>query len=122
MMRRKVLLALLALPLFLSSCGYHTAEMLSTSRTQTEVKLSKANYEVKKRVTGQASTVYVLGIGGFDQKLISEARAQMFKNAKLTGGSKTIINVSIDKHRLQVYPFFWKTTYTASGYVIEFKE
>lgn len=122
MQRSKILIGLLGIASTFASCGHHTTALKEYSNSQTNVELSKANYEVKKRVSGESSTFYVLGIGGFNKDLISEARKKMSKKANLKGSSKALINVSIDKHRIQAYPFFWSVTYTASGRVIEFKE
>lgn len=101
-----------------SSCAIHSG--MTTSMT--EVELSRKNFKVISSVQGQAKAMYVFGIGGLSKKaLISEARADMLSKADIIGGSKAIINETVEvKHSF--LPFVRTFKVIVSGHIIEFTE
>ncbi len=122
-MKKIIVLSALVLTLILSGCGINTAFVENVSNTITNVELSKKNFKVLEKVNGESSNTYILGIGGLSNKsLIEKAKNQMMDNANLKGGSKIVINITYDTHISMVYPFFFKKTITAAGYVVEFTE
>ena len=88
----------------------------------TEVVLSKKNFKVLESVQGEAQALYVFGIGGLSKKaLIAEAKANMLAKANRVGGSKAIINETVEiKHTL--FPIVRLYTVTVSGHIVEFTE
>lgn len=88
----------------------------------TEIELSRKNFKVINSVQGEAQAMYVFGIGGLSKKaLISEARADMLSKADIVGGSKAIINETVEvKHSF--LPFVRKFKVIISGHIIEFTE
>lgn len=84
--------------------------------------LSQKNFKVIGQVEGVSTITQVFGIGGCSQKEVrSNAVAEMFKNANLKG-SQTIVNINV-KHALSgCPPFYWRTTYSATGTIVEFTE
>ena len=72
-------------------------------------------------VKGTATTTYIFGFGGGLDKnsLIAETRADMLSQANLVGGSRAIINETVEvKHSL--FPIVRMFTVVVSGHVIEF--
>ncbi len=83
--------------MLLTSCAGHYGLTSNVNNHSTEVVLSKKNFKVIKSVSGEASVMYVLGIGGLSKKaLIAEARAEMLKSAELEGSAKAIINETVE--------------------------
>ena len=122
-MKKTLFLSALVLTLILSGCGINTSIVGNVSNTITNVELSKKNFKILDKVTGESSNMYILGIGGLSNKsLIEKAKNQMMDNANLKGGSKTVVNITYDTHITIIYPIFFKKTITAAGYVVEFTE
>jgi len=106
------------------SCrGLNSLYPINTNNTSTEVLLTKKNYKVIKRVSGEASATYILGVGGLSNKhLIEKAKNMMYDNAKLEGGAKAIINVSAEVHNGIWILIYSRRSVHVSGYLIEFTE
>ncbi|MEL4306929.1 DUF6567 family protein [Joostella sp. CR20] len=119
---KKIGVTALICSLFLTSCSVHNGLTTNVNNTDTSVILSKSNYKVLGTVTGDAEAMYVLGIGGISKKgMVNEAKAEMFRKAKLEGASKAIINQTVEiKH--SAFPFIRMYHVYASGQVIEFTE
>ena len=84
--------------------------------------LSQKNFKVVGHAEGVATITQVLGIGGCSQKEVrSNAVGELFKNANLTG-AQTIININVKQAVSGVPPFYYRTTYSATGTIIEFTE
>ena len=105
-----------------SSCAMHSGLTTNLNNHTTEVVLSKKNFEVVASVQGESRAVYFLIFGGLSKKaLIAEARANMLSNANIVGGSKAIINETVEiKHSF--FPLIRKYKVIVSGHVVEFTE
>lgn len=116
----KALPVLAALAL-LSSCGINSnlVNHLTLYGNNTQVVLQDANYRVVGQVTGTASDLYVLGMGGFKANLVEQAKQDMNKKAELDGKARAIINVGLERHRGN-YLLAKTITVTMTGTVIEF--
>jgi len=87
--------------------------------SQTQVQLSKANFDVIKSVEGEASSNHFLGIGPTDQNLIAQAKRNMLKKAHLSG-SQALANITTDIK--STWFLFWrqKKVYMSAD-IIQFK-
>jgi hypothetical protein len=104
----------------LSGCGFNHANMQNVNNNVTNVELSGKNFIVLDRVSGEATATYIFGIGGKSHKaLLQDALARMYNNANLSGSAKALINVTFESHTTTII-IYSKTTYTASGNIIEF--
>ena len=86
---------------------------------ETQVQLSKANFDVIKTVEGRATANYFLGIGLSEENLFSKAKKDMLKKANLKG-SQALVNFTTDRS-LAWYIFSRELTIYVSAEVIEFK-
>ena len=121
MLKKITIIAFLG-AMLLTSCAGHYGLTSNVNNHSTEVVLSKKNFKVIKSVSGEASVMYVLGIGGLSKKaLIAEARAEMLKSAELEGSAKAIINETVEI-KGSSFPFVGKKLVTVSAQVIEFTE
>ena len=120
--KTKRFIGLLAIILLLASaCGVHYVPSSNHTVNGTRVELNKANFKVVKKVKGNSTATYVLGIGGISNKaLIEQAKADMMGNADMEGKSRTIIDLVTEYHLARVFPFYYKKTVTVSGTLIEF--
>ena len=118
---KKILLAVaIATAGLMTSCA--VSEHLTSNRNvmQTNVELSKNNFQVIGTAQGSATVIRVFGIGGLSLKAIrANAYGEMVKNANLSG-SQALINVNTEVKQRGVAPFYWKTVITTCGQVIEF--
>lgn len=119
---RKLLLLLIWTAFLFSGCAVHSGLTFNTNNHVTQVVLSKNNYVVIDSVRGESEAIYVFGIGGFlKEALIAEAKADMLSKADIIGGSRAIINETVEiKHSL--FPVIRLYKVTVSGHVIEFTE
>jgi hypothetical protein len=119
---RKLLLLLIGTAFLFSGCAVHSGLTFNTNNHVTQVVLSKNNYVVIDSVRGESEAIYVFGIGGFlKEALIAEAKADMLSKADIIGGSRAIINETVEiKHSL--FPVIRLYKVTVSGHVIEFTE
>lgn len=123
MKKIKILSLVFLTSILMTSCGIHSARVGNINNNTTNVELSKKNFKVIDRVSGQSTATYILGIGGLSNKeLIEKAKTKMLENANLTGSSKAIINVTTESHNTLVVPFFYQKTVTVSAHIIEFIE
>ena len=107
----------------LSGCGMHSAMVSNINSNVTNVELSRKNFKIVDKVSGQSTATYILGIGGLSNKaLIEKAKANMLSKAELTGSAKAIVNVTTESHVSIIYPFFFQRTVTVSGHIIEFTD
>lgn len=121
-MKKLLIVAVIACAAFLTSCSTHLYQSANASIAQTEVVLSQKNFKVIGQAEGVATISQVFGIGGCSQKAVrANAVGEMFKNANLKG-SQTIININVKTAFSGVPPFFYRTTYSATGTIIEFTE
>lgn len=106
---KKILLAVaIATAGLMTSCA--VSEHLTSNRNvmQTNVELSKNNFQVIGTAQGSATVIRVFGIGGLSLKAIrANAYAEMVKNANLSG-SQALINVNTEVKQRGVAPFYWK--------------
>ena len=119
-MKKLLLSVAIATAGLMTSCA--VSEHLSANRNvmQTNVELSKKNFQVIGAVKGSATVSRVFGIGGLSLKAIrANAYAEMVKNANLSG-SQALINVNTEVKQRGVPPLYWETIVTTHGQVIEF--
>lgn len=108
--------------ILLAGCSAHLYQSSNENVAKTEVVLSGKNFRVIGMVEGVATATRILGIGGLSEKAVrSNAVAEMYKNAQLYG-SQTIININVKQTELGLPPFYWRTTYSATGTIVEFVE
>lgn len=106
--------------MMLSGCSAHLYTASNCNLSKTEVLLSQKNFRVIGEAEGIATATKVFGIGGLSQKAVrSNAVSEMFKSANLSG-SQTIININVKQALAGIPPFYWKTTYSATGTIVEF--
>jgi hypothetical protein len=119
---KKIGLLLIGIMFLFTSCGIHNGLTSNINNHQTEVVLSQKNYKVIDYVKGEATATYVFGIGGISKKaLIQQAKANMLKNADIVGGSKAVINETVEIHQ-SFFPIVTQYTVTVSAHIIEFIE
>ncbi len=107
----------------LSGCGIHTALVGNLNSNVTSVELSKNNFKVLERISGTSSATYIMGIGGLSNKaLIEKAKADMLSRNDLTGGSKAIVNMTVEEHIAVYFIIHCVRTVTVSAHLIEFTE
>lgn len=119
---KRIFIILIGLTLLFSSCAIHHGLTTNANLHTTEVVLSEKNFKVLKSVQGESEAMYVFGLGGLRKEaLIAEARANMLSGSDIVGGSKAIINETVE---IKITSFVIVTLYkvTVSGHVIEFLE
>lgn len=119
---KKLSILLVGTIFLFSSCALHNGLTNNVNNHTTEVVLSKKNFKVVESVKGESEAMYIFGIGGLSKKaIIAEARANMLANANIVGGSKAIINETVEvKHSF--FPFVRLYRVTVSGHIVEFTE
>ncbi len=119
---RKLLFLLIGITFLFSSCAVHSGLTTNLNNHTTEVVLSKKNFKVIESVQGEAQAMYVFGIGGLSKKaMIAKAKANMLSKANIVGGSKAIINETVEiKHSF--FPIVRLYKVTVSGHIVEFTE
>lgn len=119
-MKKLLLVAVVAIAMLFTGCSTHLYHSSNSSIARTDVVLSQNNFKVIGQAEGVATITQVLGIGGCSQKQVrSNAVDEMFKNANLKG-AQTIVNINVKQTFSGVPPFFVRTTYSATGTIIEF--
>lgn len=117
-----VIIFFLTMTLF-SGCGIHTALFGNLYSNVTSVELNKKNFQVLERISGSSTATYIMGIGGLSNKaLIEKAKADMLSRHNLTGGSKAIVNLTVEDHVSAFLFFYVKRTVTVSAHLVEFTE
>ncbi len=121
-MKKLLTLALVLGAMMLTSCSAHLYNSSNASISKTEVVLSQNNFKVIGTAEGVATVTQIIGIGGCGKAEIrANAVGEMFKNANLKG-SQTIVNINVKQAISGLPPFFTRTTYSATGTIIEFTE
>jgi len=119
----KLLFIVMVSALFITSCGYHHALVGNLNTNVTNVELSRQNFKVIDKVSGTSTATYIFGIGGLSNRaLIQRAKANMLRNADLTGNARAIVNLVTENHVAIFYPVFFRRTVTVSGHIVEFYE
>ncbi|HQB69584.1 MAG TPA: hypothetical protein P5564_04560 [Paludibacteraceae bacterium] len=115
------IVGILGLLLLTGCAGANLSQHINNDVTQTSVVLSQDNYRIIGEVSGEATSTYILGIGGLSKKaLTNNSRADMYAKAKLKDG-QAIINVSTTVSvKVIAGPIYMKYIATTTGYVIEF--
>lgn len=120
---KRLIFLLIGITILFSSCAVHNGLTYNENTHATEVVLAKNNYKVIAQVQGQSCATYVFGIGGLTKRgLIDAAKRAMLSKADLIGGSKAIINETVETKSTMVFPFLIKKTVIVSAHVIEFTE
>jgi PBP1b-binding outer membrane lipoprotein LpoB len=119
---KKIFILITGITFLFSSCAVHNPLTTNSNNNTTEVVLSKKNFKVIESVQGEAQAMYVFGIGGLSKKaMVAEARANMLSKSNIVGGSKAIINETVEiKHSL--FPIVRLYKVTVSGHIVEFTE
>lgn len=108
--------------LFFSSCAIHNGLTSNSNLHNTEVVLSKKNFKIIARIKGEAQATYVFGIGGLSRSaLIAEAEEDMFSKADILGGSKAVINETVEIKNT-FFLIVWINKVTVSANIVEFTE
>ncbi len=88
---------------------------------QTNVVLKENNFKMIKKVTGEWSASYVLGLGGTSREsLANNSLAKMIENAQLKDNQAIINTTTAASTTYILYPIFSEITSVSTGYVIEF--
>ena len=104
-----------------SSCSFYHKGLFDSS-IQTQVVLSKANYEVYGSVSGYAEVKFFLFMPLDDQELYQQARNDMVKKARLFGFSRAIVNIASDIYQVGIFPIYYKECCRITGDVIWFTD
>ena len=121
-MKKLFTLALVLSAMLLTGCSAHLYNSSNASVAKTEVVLSQNNFKVIGQAEGVATVTQIIGIGGCGKAEIrANAVGEMFKNANLQG-AQTIVNINVKQAISGIPPFFTRTTFTATGTIIEFIE
>lgn len=119
----KIIAIVFMASILMTSCGIHSATVSNTNNNVTHVELSRNNFKVIDRVSGTATATYIFGIGGLSNKaLIEKAKANMLEKANIIGGSKAVINLTVESHMSLIYIYYIQKTVTVSGHVVEFTD
>ena len=117
---RSLMLTLLSV-VVVSGCGVNTGSFSNKNNVVTHIELNNPNFKITKRVTGEETAIYVMGIGGFTSKgLIASATSKMMKKANITGASKAVFYVNSEFHKKMFPPFYYRKKVIVSGYVVDF--
>jgi hypothetical protein len=120
-MRTRNILALIALPLLLASCGINQAIVLNQNQNSTQVQLTQDNFRNVGNVSGTANVKYILLFGGAKRRnLFGDAYSAMIASAELAKGPRAVVNVVTEEHIGGLPPIFFRRTLTVSGTVVEF--
>lgn len=115
---KKIVPVLISIAFLFSGCAFHKG----FTTNYTEVVLSEKNFKVIERVQGEAEARYAFGIGGLSKNaLIAEARANMLSKANIVGGSKAIINETVEVKRSRLL-IVRRYKVTVTGHIVEFTE
>ena len=105
--------------LFLASCGMNAGHMANVNNTQ--VVLDKDNYIYVGSATGEATSIWVFGIGPLGaQALVQQAKENLVSKVNLYDGSRALVNMTVDEKVRMVTPLFITRTIYISADVVEF--
>jgi hypothetical protein len=86
-------------PFLFASCGIHSAMLTNVNSNITNVELSRNNFKVVEKVSGNSTATYFMGIGGLTNKaLVENAKAKMVENVQFDGSSRALINLVTETH------------------------
>jgi len=106
--------------LFLSSCGMNAGYIANVNNTQ--VILDEANYTYVGSATGEATSVWVFGIGPLGaQALVQKAKDDLASKVNLYDGARALANMTVDEKVRMITPLFIQRTAYISADVVEFK-
>ncbi|WP_395063366.1 DUF6567 family protein [Flavobacterium sp.] len=121
-MKRVLCFLVLSLMFLITSCGGSASVMGNGNLSQTNVELTKKNFKIVRKVSGESSNKYICGIGGSaNRALLEKAKNNMMENANLKD-SQAVVYITYDKHINGFFPFYSKITITCSAYLVEFTE
>lgn len=120
-MKKITLFLCCSLIVFLSSSCTTTHIIPLANAPQTNVILKENNFRILKKVTGEWSATYVLGLGGTSREtLANNSLAKMIENAQLKD-NQAIINTTTAASTIYIlFPLYTEVTSVSTGYVIEF--
>jgi len=105
--------------IFLTSCGTNTGGMGMANLTQVE--LGENNFRNLGSVAGEASSNWILFFGPLGKEaLMAEAKADLLKNAKLTG-SQALVNMTWDSKLSTIFGIFTTKTLYVTADIVEFQ-
>jgi len=108
--------------LLIVGCGVQHTGIVNNTQSITTINLSGNNYRIIDKVSAKATATYIMGIGGLRNKaLIEKAKAGLYEKANLTGSARAIAYIAYDTHYSFIFPFYYRVTVTASGFVLEYK-
>lgn len=115
---------LLCIAVIFSGCmATHSGLTTNSNLHTTDVVLSKKNFKVIARVKGEAEARYVFGIGGISKNaLIEEAKTDMFSKADIIGGSKAVINETVEIKNAFYFGIVTLKKVVVSANIVEFTE
>jgi len=117
---KKLFFSLFVSVCLFSSCATHSSHTGNLNSHLTNVELSSNNFKVTNQVSGSAKATYVFGIGGLSKKsLVQVARQEMYSKADLIGGSKALVNETLDT-KISFFFLFWKMQVNTSAHIVEF--
>ena len=119
----KIAIVLTLTAFLFQGCGIHSTLVGNLNGNMTNVELTRKNFTVLERISGTSTATCIMGIGGLSNKaLIEKAKADMLSRHNLTGGSKAIVNLTVEEHVSMVLFFYVKRTVTVSAHLIEFTD
>jgi len=105
--------------LFFSSCGMNIGKIGNINNTQ--VVLDKDNYIYVGSATGEATSIWVFGIGPLGaQALVQQAKENLVSKVNLYDGSRALVNMTVDEKVRMVTPLFIQRTAYISADIVEF--
>jgi hypothetical protein len=112
----KKFMLLSVLTLLISSCAFHKGYISDSSY------LGSNNFTyVKTNVEGKASTIRLLGIGGFSkQTLVNDARKDLLTKNPLQDG-QALVNITVSWKITFVLPLYMGENCTVSASIVQFK-
>lgn len=120
-MKKITLFLCCSLIVFLSSSCTTTHIIPLANAPQTNVILKENNYRILKKVTGEWSATYVLGLGGTSREtLANNSLAKMIENAQLKDNQAIINTTTAASTTYIFFPLYAEVTSVSTGYVIEF--
>ena len=115
-MKRFMLICVSLLLLALTGCVSHSG------LSDDSASLCQSNFKiVAENISGQASRIYVLGIGGFNKLgIVEEAKINLLENYPLKE-NQTLANMTVNRQDMFIAFLFIKTTYIVTADIVEFE-
>lgn len=113
----------LFLIVLVSSCGTNLVDLQNSTQAIPIIQLNKDNFKTSKRVTGEATSVYVMGVGGFSSDgLYKRAMDDLLRKAKVNGKSRALAYITTDVNNFNVFPFYYRKKIILSAFVVDFSK